>query len=299
MKNHVEWPTVFLLLATYTLWAISGSLIWPHYPALALILMAVFAAQHASLVHEALHGHPTRYNLVNEMLVTMNIGLIWPYRRFKTLHMLHHEDERLTDPFDDPESYYRALWNYEEIPAPLRVILHINNTLVGRIILNPPLGTIGLILGDLRLIGRGDTSVLLAWVLHLVSVVPVVWCIQVWFGIPIWLYALTVAWGGASLISIRTYAEHQWSEIPEGRTIIVERTPLSLLFLNNNLHLVHHKHPCAPWYQLPGLYLADREQWQAMNKGYVFSNYWQLFRAYAFSAKEPVIHPVWHRSKPQ
>jgi fatty acid desaturase len=38
--------------------------------------------------------------------VFLPIGLVWPFRRFKALHLRHHADERLTDPFDDPESYY-------------------------------------------------------------------------------------------------------------------------------------------------------------------------------------------------
>ncbi len=295
--RNIEWPTVMLLAATYALWAFAGNVIWPHFPVLALMLMAVFAAQHASLVHEALHGHPTRNGLVNEALVTMNLGLIWPYRRFKTVHMCHHADARLTDPFDDPESYYQALWHYEEMPGLLRGILHVNNTLAGRVVLGPVLGTIGLIVGDLRLIRQDDYSVAQAWALHLVSLIPVLACVIYWFQIPLWLYVLTVAWGAAALISIRTYAEHQWSETPDGRTLIVEKSPLSLLFLNNNLHLVHHKHPGTPWYRLPKLYRQDRDHWLTLNNGYVFSSYWQLFRAYGFTAKEPVCHPSWRLTR--
>ena len=32
------------------------------------------------------------------------------------MHLRHHADERLTDPFDDPESYYQALWQHDELP---------------------------------------------------------------------------------------------------------------------------------------------------------------------------------------
>ena len=48
------------------------------------------------------------------------------------------------------------------------------------------------------------------------------------FGIPLWLYILGPVWLGQSLISVRTFAEHQWSERPEGRTIIIERSPFAL-----------------------------------------------------------------------
>ena len=81
------------------------------------------------------------------------------------------------------------------------------------------------------------------------------------FGIPLWLYVLVPVWLGQALISIRTFAEHQWSERPEGRTIIVERSPLSFLFLNNNLHFVHHKSPTVAWYRLPKLFRDRRDEW--------------------------------------
>ncbi len=90
------------------------------------------------------------------------------------------------------------------------------------------------------------------------------------FGIPLWAYILGAVWLGQSLISVRTFAEHQWSERPDGRTIIIERSPLALLFLNNNLHLVHHKSPNVAWYRLPTLFRERREQWISMNNGYVF-----------------------------
>ena len=115
-------------------------------------------------------------------------------------------------------------------------------------------------------------------------------------GIPLWLYVLVPVWLGQALISVRTFAEHQWSERPDGRTIIIERSPLALLFLNNNLHLVHHKCPAVAWYRLPQLFRERRQEWVAMNNGYVFSGYLALLREYAFRPKEPVVHPALRRS---
>ncbi len=80
-------------------------------------MLGVLLAMQSSLMHEAAHGHPTRKAWINELLVGLPIGLVYPFRRFKALHLRHHADERLTDPFDDPESYYRALWQHEELPA--------------------------------------------------------------------------------------------------------------------------------------------------------------------------------------
>ena len=145
----------------------------------------------------------------------------------------------------------------------------------------------------------GDRAVRKAWLLHGLGLAIVLPVVAYGFGMPIWLYLLVPAWFGQSIISIRTFAEHQWSERPDGRTIIVERSPLSVLFLNNNLHLVHHKMPTVPWYRLPPLFRSRREEWLKMNGGYAYPNYFALLKDFAFKAKEPVPHPVLRRAPEQ
>ncbi len=294
---RLEWPTLGLIILCYGLWAVAGFALYPVVPVLALALMAVMAALHSSLVHECLHGHPTRRRLINEALVTLPLSLAYPYRRYKATHLAHHHDERLTDPFDDPESYYRARWQYDRLPGLLKRLLAVNNTLLGRMVLGPWLVAGAFLLDEARLLRSDAPGVRRAWAIHLPAmalVLALVWAM----GIPLWLYVLAVCWPGLALIAIRTFAEHQWHETPEGRTIIVERSPLAWLFLNNNLHIVHHKTPSAPWYALPRLYRERREEWQAMNGGYVFPNYLALWRRWGLWAKEPVVHPVLHREAP-
>jgi fatty acid desaturase len=294
--SAIEWPTVGLIISCYAAWVAVGLLVWPSYPILALLILGFVVALQSSIMHEVLHGHPTRNALVNEALVFLPIGLVWPFRRFKALHLRHHADERLTDPFDDPESFYQALWTHEELPPTMKALLKVNNTMVGRFVLGPWLSIIGFFLGDLKLAREGDRAVRLAWVLHFIGLTLVVPVVAYGFGIPLWLYVLVPAWIGLGLISIRTFAEHQWSERPEGRTIIVERSPLSFLFLNNNLHFVHHRSPTIAWYKLPGLFRDRRDEWVSMNNGYVVPNYFALLKEYAFKAKEPVVHPVLRRA---
>lgn len=292
---RIEWPTVALIAACYGAWGAVGLLVWPHYPALALVLLAFVLALQSSLMHEASHGHPTRKAWVNELLVALPVGLVWPFRRFKAVHLRHHADDRLTDPFDDPESYYQSLWKHRDLPAAMRLMLRVNNTMLGRLVLNPWLGSIGFIIAELKAMAAGDRAVRRAWVLHAAGLAIVVPIVVFVFQIPLWLYVLVPMWLGQALISIRTFAEHQWSERPDGRTIIVERSPLSFLFLNNNLHFVHHKAPNVAWYRLPGLFREKREEWVQGNGGYVYPGYLALIRAYAFRAKEPVVHPVLRR----
>ncbi|MEQ1950568.1 fatty acid desaturase [Mesorhizobium sp. CN2-181] len=291
----LEWPTVLLIIATYGAWALLGGIVWPAYPVVAIFLMGIVLALQSSLMHEACHGHPTRKGWVNELLVGLPIGLVYPFRRFRSLHLKHHADESLTDPFDDPESYYRCFYQHGALPGWLRFLLDVNNTMIGRFVIGPLLGTPGFLLAEAKLIAAGDRAVRKAWLLHGVGLAIVLPILLFGFGIPIWDYLLAV-WFGQSLISVRTFAEHQWSERPDGRTIIVERSPFAFLFLNNNLHLVHHKNPTVAWYRLPAMFRARRDEWLAMNHGYVFPNYLALLKSYGLRAKEPVVHPALRRA---
>ena len=75
--------------------------------------------------------------------------------------------------------------------------------------------------------------------------------------------------------------------------IIEDRGPLALLFLNNNLHVVHHMHPEVPWYRLPALYAARRAHYLRRNGGYRYRSYTEGIRAHFLRAKDPVPHPLW------
>ena len=282
-------------MVCYGVWFAAGFWLWPSYPVLALAILVVTVALQSSLAHEVLHGHPTRNALVNEAFVFLPIGVVWPFRRFKALHLRHHADERLTDPLDDPESCYQAMWKHEEMPAALKALLRVNNTMAGRFVLGPWLSIIAFVINDAKQIAAGNREIRKAWLLQAAGLAVVLPLVQFGFGMPLWLYVLVPAWFGQSLIAIRTFAEHQWSEQPEGRTVIIERSPLSLLFLNNNLHFVHHKKPTVAWYRLPKLFRENRETWLKANNGYSYPNYFALMKAYAFKAKEPVIHPVLRR----
>lgn len=292
----VEWRTAILIAATYVVWFAAGVWLYPAMPVIALIVLGFAVALHSSLIHECLHGHPTRNAALNELVMSAPLGLVWPYRRYKTMHLRHHFDERLTDPFDDPESYYRAAFQHERLPGWFQAVLRVNNTLLGRMILNPLLGSFGLFLADGKAILAGDREIIDAWARHLAGVALVVAIVWLTFAVPLWLYILVPAWLGQSIISVRTFAEHQWAEASGGRTIIVERSPLAFFYLYNNLHIVHHTLPTVAWYELPRLYRERRAEWVARNGGYVFSNYTAIVRQWLLTPKEPVVHPVLRRT---
>jgi len=288
-----EWPTWGMIALCYTVWLLglmlcSGGLAWLGYP-----LLAVTAAMHASLQHEALHGHPTRNATMNEALVYLPLALAFPYRRFKTLHLRHHRDERLTDPYDDPESWYHTRAQWQRFSPPVRWLLTVNNTLAGRMIIGPVLMVAVFIWTDGKAVLRAERGVARAWLHHLAGAAMVLWLVAGVFALSIPAYVLFVVWPALSLLTIRTFCEHQWADRAEERTVIVENSRvLSWLFLHNSLHVVHHAEPARPWYDLPRRYREAREQWVARNNAYVFASYTEIAKAYLFRVKEPVVHPA-------
>lgn len=279
-----------MLAATYSIWALAvvhaDTLGWPAYP-----IVAISLAQFSSLQHEVVHGHPSRNPLFNEALVFAAIGLFYPYRRFRDLHLAHHRNDNLTDPLADPESWYLEPAEWARKQGWVRALYRVNNSLAGRMVFGPALSLVRFWRGDLAAIIKGNTDIQKAWLLHGLGLVPVIAFLQLFGSISPTAY-IACAYGGASLIMIRTFAEHRAHESAGGRSVIIEdRGPLALLFLNNNLHAVHHAFPGRPWYQLPGLYRRQKDRFRRRNRNYVFHSYLDVFRRFGLKAKEPVPHP--------
>ncbi len=286
-----EWPTLLLLIACYAVWlgAITwGAILWMP---LGILLAAVAVTLHASLTHEVIHGHPTPNARINASLVWPALGLFVPFGRFRDTHLAHHQDARLTDPYEDPESNYLDPAVWAGLPGWLRALMMVNNTLLGRMTIGPLLGQIRFMADDWRAMRYGDTAVARAWLSHLppvAAVLAVVWAAPM----PIWAYALAV-YVGHAILRIRTFLEHRAHEHSAARTVIIEdRGPLALLFLNNNFHLVHHMHPTVSWFRLPALYRAQSRRYLARNRGYRYRSYSDVFARHLLRAKDPVPHPL-------
>jgi fatty acid desaturase len=129
--------------------------------------------------------------------------------------------------------------------------------------------------------------------LHILGCLPVIFWISVICGIPLVAYLLLFVYPGISLTLLRSFAEHRArSEVSE-RMAIVESGPLmSLLYLNNNLHYLHHREPQVAWYHLPARWRAERDQVLAANGGYHFSGYAEVIRRHALTAREPIAWPL-------
>ena len=293
-RKAVEWPTLALLACCYGGWGLSLFWLSALWLPVGIVGATVLIALHSSLTHEMIHGHPFRMSVLNEVIGFPCLGLFIPFRRFKDLHLAHHRDEMLTDPYDDPESNYLdpAVWDHQ--PRWRQRLLMFNNTLMGRMLVGPAIGLHAFWRGDMAALRAGRRAVMIAWLLQVPSIAFVLFV--VWLSpMPLWAY-LVAAYFGYSIIKIRTYLEHRAHDQAGGRTAIVEdRGLLAFLFLNNNLHVVHHMHPRVAWYDLPALYRSNRAEYLERNDSYVYRSYGQIFRQHFWRAKDPVPHPLWPR----
>jgi fatty acid desaturase len=289
---RVEWPTLGLICAVYlALWA---CLFWvaPHSVALACLALIPVIALQCSLQHEVIHGHPFAHRNWGAALVFMSFNLAIPYLRFRDTHLAHHQDATLTDPYDDPETNYLDPAVWARLAAWARWVLAANNTLLGRMLLGPVIGQFTFMRADVRSILAGDRAVLRAWLWHLPPSAVLV-ALVIAAPLPLWAYLLA-CYGALSVLKIRTFLEHQAHLRARGRTVIIEdRGPLAFLFLNNNLHAVHHMHPKLPWYRLPRLYFDNRAAYLARNDGYSYRSYGEILRRHLLRAKDPVPHPFY------
>ncbi|MGI9425137.1 MAG: fatty acid desaturase [Hyphomicrobiaceae bacterium] len=287
-----EWPTVAVAVTCYAgftataLWAASISL-WVAAPILTVVLTL-----HSSLQHEIIHGHPFRNQRCNDLLGFLPIGLFVPFERFRDTHLAHHHDSSLTDPHDDPESNYVDPVRWNAMPWVLKRLLLFNSTLLGRMAVGPAISLTRLYWTDLLAMKNGEPGIGRAYLLHGLGLIVLAICLWHFSTLPFWLY-VSCAYFAMSLLKIRTYLEHCANADVAHRTVIVEdRGLLSLLFLNNNLHAVHHAHPGLPWYALPERYHHGRSDFLRRNNGYAYPSYNVVIRRHFLRPKDPIVHPL-------
>ncbi|HUN71950.1 MAG TPA: fatty acid desaturase [Steroidobacteraceae bacterium] len=292
-RPAVEIPTFLLLIVAYGGWLAATSR-YAHWPLWVVApLTTVLITLHSSLQHEIVHGHPTRWKGLNRLLAIVPLGLWIPYQRYRDLHHKHHIDRRLTDPIDDPESYYWTSEGWDQLSPPMRVALRIEQTLAGRLLVGSFL-RIGMYWRwDLRNVWRGEPGIRAVWAEHLLWCIPVILWVKVVCGIPLWLYFIAMVIPANAIQLIRSFAEHRARPGIRERVAIVEGSwILGPLFLFNNLHSLHHESPAIPWYDLPGRHRQERERLIAENGGLVYRTYFEVARRYLFRRHDVLQHPT-------
>lgn len=292
VTRTAEWPTLLVATAIYTGFA---ALTWFYHVLpwwLVLPAGGYLVAWHGSLQHEAVHGHPSRWHWLNEILVFPSLWLWMPYRVYLDTHLTHHREKHLTDPLEDPESYYMTAEKWRDCGRGTRCLLWIRNTVTGRLLFGPLLVTWDLWRHAFVRLLRGERDTITAWALHVPAcTVVLLWAVVV-CDIPLAEYILFFAYPGTSLTMLRSFAEHQAAADPQHRTVVVEAAwPLALMYLNNNLHALHHREPGRSWYELPSRYREHRDAILTANGGYRFSGYAEIVARYLLWPKEAVVHP--------
>lgn len=289
---RIEWPTLALVAGIYSSFAL---LTWFHaaMPWWALfVLGGVTVTLHGSLQHEVVHGHPTPWRRINEALVFPCLWLWMPYGLYRESHLIHHRDENLTHYDLDPESNYICPRRWERLSPLTRAFHWARVTFVGRFVLGPLWAVFRTYRHALASFAKGDVSAAPQWLAWSGGVaLTLVWVVGV-CQMNFWLYLLCFAYPGTAITMVRSFLEHQARPQAAQRTCVVEKAAvMSFLFLNNNLHSMHHAEPLVAWYQLPARWRARRDELLAANGHYRYDNYLQVAWRHLLRAKERPKHP--------
>jgi len=289
----VEIPTLLLVLFAYAGW-LAVTLAYGRWPFVIVApLTAVLVTLHGSLQHEIVHGHPTRWQSLNRLFAVVPLSLWLPYDRYRLNHRTHHIDERITDPLDDPESYYFTPEEWAHFTPLTRAVVRVQQTLAGRVTVGA-FWSIGRFLhAEWRAVIENRDGVRAVWAEHLLWCVPVVLWVKVVCGMPVWVYFFTMALPGTSITLIRSFAEHRARPPMRARIAIVEGSwILGPLYLFNNLHSAHHEAPQVAWYRLPARYRLNRDRLIAENGGLVYRTYFDVARRFLFRPHDSPVHPT-------
>jgi len=292
-QTAVEVPTLVLIFIAYGGW-LAMTLAYAHLPlGITAPIVAALITLHSSLQHEIVHGHPTRWPGINRLLAIVPLSLWLPYERYRRSHRQHHIDARLTDPLDDPESFYVTQESWRRSSALTRLCLEAQQTLAGRLLVGP-FWRIGVFLrAEVRALRAHQPDVRAIWAEHLMWCVPVLVWIKLVCGIPLWIYLLTMVIPASGILLIRSFAEHRAHPQVRERVAIVENSwLLGPLFLFNNLHSLHHEAPAIPWYEYNARYRVVRARLIAENGGLVYSSYFDVARRFLFRRYDVLTHPT-------
>jgi fatty acid desaturase len=293
LKEAGEWRTLAVVIAVYGLTVLTVLRYDVLTPWLAVPMLAVLGAWHLSMQHEVLHGHPFKNQFINDAIGGIPVTLWIPYLAFKKDHYEHHLSD-LTNPALDNESYYVSQEQWDKAGRIRRAAWTANRTILFRMFVWTIVSTITYVLSVLKRAVRGEKGDRLAVALHVVGLVFVVYLVSL-SSMPLWQFALGTTYGGRILNAIRPFPEHKYQSGVETRTaMIMAGRFMSLLMLNNNLHVAHHDEPGVPWYRYDTLMQRVNAVQRARDAGVLYEGgYAEVFRRFSFT---PVDSPVRERN---
>jgi fatty acid desaturase len=288
---EIEWPTVAVASAFVV--AFTAVLVWhEHLPGVLVVAsFAYLGGWYMSLQHEVIHGHPTPWRRLNHAVVGMPLALWLPFELYRESHLAHHRSD-LTDPDDDPETFYISPERWAAASRLHRLALRANRTLVGRLVIGPVIGPPVHLVRELRAaVRRPDRRRL--WAAHLVLACLTAWVVMAVAGVPPWQYLVGFCYLGLSVTYLRSFVEHLAVEAPAPRSAVVRSNWFfGLLFLNNNLHHTHHTLPGAAWYRLPALTREIAADEAAADGAGWYAGYGEVVRRYGLRPFSTPVHPL-------
>jgi fatty acid desaturase len=293
LRERAEWRTLLVVFAVYGLTVLTVVRYEVLTPWLAIPMLAVLGAWHLSMQHEVLHGHPFKNQFLNDAIGGIPVTLWIPYLAFKKDHHEHHLSD-LTNPALDNESYYVSQEQWDKAGRIRRAAWTANRTILFRMFVWTIVSTITYVLSVLKRAVRNEKSDRLAVALHIIGVAFVVYLVSL-SSMPLWQFALGTLYGGRILNAIRPFPEHKYQSGVETRTaMIMAGRFMSLLMLNNNLHVAHHDEPGVPWYRYDKLMQRVNAVERARAAGVLYEGgYAEVFRRFSFT---PVDSPVRERN---
>lgn len=291
--RRAEMPNWIVAAIIYTSWVV----LVLHARALPWYVVvpvgAYILAWHFSLQHEAIHGWLSLPKWLRTAIVWPPIGGWLPFELYRRSHSTHHRDVNLTVPTVDTESVYHRSEDWQRYSALWRSILLANQTLLGRMLLGPFLRLRKLALIEIGLLRTGDFRNVVIWLRFFLTLAAILWFVSAVGHFAIWKYYLLIVYPGFSLSLLRAFIEHRWGQTPEERIAVVESNfVFGLLFLWNNIHIVHHINPSMPWYEIPGYYRRNRAQLLSLNGSYCFPGYIHIARRWLLRPVFVPIHPI-------
>ena len=289
LRERAEWRTLLVVFAVYGLTVLTVMRYEVLTPWLAIPMLGVLGAWHLSMQHEVLHGHPFKNQFLNDAIGGIPVTLWIPYLAFKKDHHEHHLSD-LTNPALDNESYYVSQEQWDKAGRIRHAAWTANRTILFRMFVWTIVSTITYVMSVLKRAVRGEKGDRLAVTLHVVGVVFVVYLVSL-SSMPLWQFALGTTYGGRILNAIRPFPEHKYQSGVETRTaMIMAGRFMSLLMLNNNLHVAHHDEPGVPWYRYDKLMQRVNAVQRARDAGVLYEGgYAEIFRRFSFT---PVDSPV-------
>lgn len=293
-KSPGDWRTLVIAVLVYGGWLATVFLHkqMPWWATFALLTW--FGAWHLSLQHELVHGHPFRNSKLNAALASLSLTMWVPFLSFKRDHISHH-NTTLTHPELDTESYYSMPERWQHSGRFLRSIYWANRTIAFRLTIWSVFSTVQYFFADAWRAIRNVDNARSAWALHIPALIAVTYIVNNLAGMSMIEYLIGGVFASHSLNMMRSFAEHKTLGDESTRTAMIDAgRVMSLLMLNNNLHIAHHDEPSAPWYKVPEV--AERlnaferaQKIDALYKG----GYGELLRRFTF---KPYDQPVYSKS---